>query len=68
LVDLDSLEDFIPSYNPWPSGLIRYDSYRDITPTGVLGKPSTGSFEKGEMIVTLSVDAIIKDCQAFFKN
>jgi len=68
LVDLDSLEDFIPSYNPWPSGLIRYDSYRDITPTGVLGKPSTGSFEKGEMIVTLSVDAIIKDCQASFKN
>jgi creatinine amidohydrolase/Fe(II)-dependent formamide hydrolase-like protein len=67
LVDPDAMEDFIPSYNPWPAGLIRYESYREITPSGVLGKPSSGSLEKGETIVTRCVEAIIKDCQAFYK-
>jgi creatinine amidohydrolase len=67
LVDLDSIVDFIPTENPWLSGLIPYISYREYTSTGVVGKPSEGSFEKGELIVARSVEAIANDCNSFFK-
>jgi creatinine amidohydrolase len=67
LVDLDKGVDFIPEVNPWPSGLIRYESYREVTVTGVIGFPSAGSRAKGEAIVRLSVEAIAQDCQDFFK-
>lgn len=68
LVDREGGIDFVPEVNPWPSGLIRYESYRDITPSGVIGYPSAGSLEKGEAIVNLSVEAIVRDCQDFFKS
>lgn len=67
LVDMDKSVDFVPEVNPWPSGLIRYESYREITSSGVMGYPSAGSREKGEAIVNLCVEAIVRDCQDFFK-
>lgn len=67
LVEQDKGVDFVPDQNPWPAGLIRYESYREVTSSGVIGYPSAGTREKGDMIVKLSVDAIVRDSQDFFK-
>jgi creatinine amidohydrolase len=66
LVDREAGVDFIPPTNPWPAGLTRYESYREVTPSGVLGQASAGSLQKGEIIVHLCVKAIVADCRAFF--
>lgn len=58
--------DFIPPSDPWPSGAIRYISYRCITPSGVLGRASAGNAEKGKAIVQRCVEAIVSEAKAFF--
>ncbi len=65
-VQRDSIQDYIPPDDPWPSGLIRYTSYRNITPSGVLGVASAGSIEQGKQIVERCVDAIVHEAKAFF--
>jgi creatinine amidohydrolase len=67
LVDRSAQVDFIPDYNPWPAGLTRYESYREITPTGVMGHPSAGSYEQGERIVKKCIESIARDCLDYFK-
>lgn len=67
LVITEDAIDFEPATNPWPSGLTRYESYRKITESGVLGQPSAASQEKGRAIIECCLEAIVEDCQAFFK-
>lgn len=66
LVNMEAAEDFTPSENPWPSGLLRYDPYREATPTGVLGVPTAATMEKGEAVVRRSVEAIVEEARAYF--
>jgi len=47
--------------------LTRYESFRDITPTGVLGEASAGSYEQGERIVKKCIESIVHDCYDYFK-
>jgi creatinine amidohydrolase/Fe(II)-dependent formamide hydrolase-like protein len=58
--------DFVPDHNPWPAGLTRYESFRDITPSGVIGQASAGSYEQGERIVKKCVESIVRDCHNYF--
>jgi len=66
LVKMEVAEDFIPDENPWPSGLLRYDPYRQATSTGVLGVPTAATVEKGEAIVRRSVEAIVQETRSYF--
>jgi len=65
-VDMERARDFIPDPNPWPAGLTRYDSYRAITATGVLGVPSAGTAEKGAAVVSRCVAEIVAEARAYF--
>jgi creatinine amidohydrolase len=65
-VHLDQAQDFVPESNPWPTGLTRYSSFREITPTGVLGVASAGSVEKGEAVVKRCVEAIVEEAHSYF--
>lgn len=65
-VNHQARQDFIPPNDPWPSGITRYISYRQITPSGVLGVSTAGNREKGKVIVQRCVDAIVKEAKAFF--
>ncbi len=67
LVDRSAQVDFVPDHNPWPSGLTRYESFRDITSSGVLGEASAGSYEQGERIVKKCIESIVRDCYDYFK-
>ncbi len=68
LVDRSVQVDFVPDHNPWPAGLTRYESFRDITPSGVLGQASAGSYEQGERIVKKSIESIVRDCRDYFNG
>ena len=68
LCRMEAAVDHIPGPNPWPSGLTPYFDYREYTPTGVVGKPSEGSLEKGRQIVAQCVDSIVNDCNNFFST
>ena len=59
-------EDFVPEDDPWPGGIERYEDFREVTGSGVLGKPSEASAHKGEVIVGRAVEAIVQAARERF--
>lgn len=66
LVDLSVAVDEEPEGDPWPSGLERYYAYSDVSASGVMGRPSLASREKGRQIVERCVAQICADARAHF--
>ena len=48
-----------PHWTPLPAGVARYVSFRDATPSGVIGDARRASAEKGEKILAAIRDAIV---------
>lgn len=67
LVDLPAAVDEEPDGDPWPSGLERYASYGDYSESGVMGRPSLASAEKGKAIVDRCVAQICVDAREHFE-
>ncbi len=66
LVDLSAAVDEEPEGDPWPAGLERYDAYADHSESGVMGRPSLASAEKGKAIVERCVAQICRDAREHF--
>jgi creatinine amidohydrolase len=66
LVDLSAAVDEEPVGDPWPSGLERYYDYGDFSESGVMGRPSLASVEKGKAIVGRCVEQICRDAREHF--
>ena len=66
LVREGSYCDVVPPVDPWPSGIERYESYRDVTPSGVLGSPTLADPDKGRAIVELAVEEIVREARLRF--
>lgn len=66
LVDLTAAVDEEPEGDPWPSGLERYYAYADYSESGVMGRPSLASAEKGEAIVDRCVTQVCADARRHF--
>ncbi len=66
LVDLAAAVDEEPEGDPWPTGLERYHGYSDFSASGVMGRPSLASEEKGKAIVDRCVAQICADAREHF--
>jgi len=67
LVDLSAAVDEEPAGDPWPSGLERYSRYADHSESGVMGRPSLASADKGRAIVDCCVQQICRDAREHFE-
>ncbi len=66
LVDMTAAVDEEPEGDPWPSGLERYEPYRKHSESGVMGRPSLASAEKGLAIIERCVAQICLDARKHF--
>jgi creatinine amidohydrolase len=66
LVRSGPYQDYVPEVDPWPGGIERYDAYRAVTSSGVLGRPTRAEPEKGKVIVELAVEEIVREARAHF--
>lgn len=66
LVDIAAAVDEEPEGDPWPSGFERYSSYGDHSESGVMGRPSLASPDKGRAIVERCVAQICADARDHF--
>ncbi len=66
LVDPSAAVDEEPAGDPWPSGLERYYDYGDFSESGVMGRPSLASAEKGKAIVDRCVGQICLTAREHF--
>ena len=66
-VDTDEMmkNDYTPNV---PRDYLNYSPLRKLSPTGVWGKPSLASAEKGEKIFNIVVDAMVEYIEDAFKN
>lgn len=68
LVRSGPYQDFVPEVDPWPGGIERYQSYREVTSSGVLGRPTLADAAKGRAIVGLAVDEIVREARVHFNT
>lgn len=64
----EKIQDFVPDV---PQGMLNMGSIFNYSPTGVWGKPSLASAEKGEKIFNIMIDnmvAAIQEAEKFFKT
>ena len=66
LVQRAEAVDFVPDVDPWPGGIERYVPYRQVTGSGVLGRPSLASHAKGKRVTERAVEAIVAEARSLF--